>query len=169
MPAKVHPNCSYRRLHAFPRGNRMAPKRLFMHRKSVHIKRYLLQNPWSRPMTVFNYAVIKIQQVFRGFLIRKYGAKRNIALQLSSTRNAKYRRIRKGKPLLLDKYLKDLESYKYIMTNRPSWINEGFSSWCAVRLQSVWRMAKAYRRVSYRRFPSFCLYMFAVIYIDINS
>jgi hypothetical protein len=129
----------------------MKPKRLFMYRKSAHIRRYLLRNPWSRPMTIFNYAVIKIQKTFRSFLIRKYGAKRNKALQLASTKNAKYRRIHKGKPMILDKYLKDLDSYKYRLSDRPNWIEEGFSSWCAVKLQSFWRMSKACRRVSYRR------------------
>lgn len=129
----------------------MKPKRLFMHGKSAHIRRFLLRNPWSRPMTIFNYAAIKIQKSFRGFLIRKYGPKRNKVLLLASTKNSKYRRMRKGKPIILDKYLKDLDSYKYRLSGRPNWIDEGFSSWCAVKLQSFWRMSKECRRVSYRR------------------
>lgn len=120
------------------RGRRGEPKRMFMLKKSRHIRRWLVRNPWMRPMCVFNFAAIKIQQIFRGHLCRKI---KKTGLQKGSKR-------RKANSQL-NKYLRCVEYFKY-KAKKPSWIDDGFSSWCAVRLQSWWRMVPRRRRHLYR-------------------
>ena len=43
--------------------SRQRPKRLMVFRKSATLRKWLLRNPWIRPMCVFNFAVVRIQQV----------------------------------------------------------------------------------------------------------
>jgi len=84
-------------------------------------------------------------------LIGKYGPKRVKLVETFPIKNSKYR-ISKGKrPKLLDKYLKDLEKYRYHVKNKPAWIEAGYSAWCAVRIQASWRMSKTFRRMKYKK------------------
>ncbi len=57
-----------------PRGGRGRPCRLRLHKKSKHMQRWFICNPWVRPFLVFSYAASKIQALARGFIIRKYGS-----------------------------------------------------------------------------------------------
>eukprot|EP01038_Epipyxis_sp_PR26KG_P008426 gene8426-11396_t len=136
---------------------RQRPKYLTILKKSKYIKHWLVKNPWMRPMCVFNYVAIKIQQHFRGFLVRrkslrkKYGKKLNLyrdrRVKPSSTRKLIHQ---------LDKYLSYLDEFKSKNTNKrsmtkpPMWISGGYSSWCAARIQAWWRMLKVNTRYRYR-------------------
>jgi hypothetical protein len=117
------------------RGRRGEAKRLFWLRKSKGMKRWHLKNPWIRPMLVFNYAAMIIQQNYRGFRERS---------KTSLNHPAKRMKIYKRKVIgsrQLDKYLSQLDYYKKMLLPRPSWIEGGFSSWCAVRIQALWKGA----------------------------
>ena len=63
----------YRPPYTFPRPLRRHGKHMFMQRKSRYMQSYLLSNPWTRPMCVFNFACIRIQALFRGYFSRMYG------------------------------------------------------------------------------------------------
>lgn len=58
------------------------PKRMFIFKKSYHMRRWLVQNPWIKPMNTFNYCAIKIQALMRGCLIRQwiYGDRVNVIM-----------------------------------------------------------------------------------------
>mmetsp|Transcript_15420 Transcript_15420/g.21100 ORF Transcript_15420/g.21100 Transcript_15420/m.21100 type:complete len:612 (+) Transcript_15420:16-1851(+) len=128
------------------RFDRRRPKRLQILRKCKHLRSWLLRNPWLRPLAVFNYASILIQKIFRGYYIRKH--KINNLKKLEAFRKSKS----KGKPKAkskrgqLDKYLEFIESCKKKAKKKPLWLDGGYSSWCAVRIQSTWRMFICSRR-----------------------
>ena len=122
--------------------NRLAEKKKLMTRKSRHgfakfmfirqkhrlIRRWLLRNPWMRPMTVFNYAAVRIQAVGRSFITRN-----RIANPHSKSKNNNDSRRSSNKQLA--KYLQTIEQYSKMRKIKPKWLEGGFSSWCAVRIQ----------------------------------
>jgi hypothetical protein len=50
-----------RRVRKHPRGAKGVPKTINLLRKSPHMQRWFLKNPWMKPMLCFNLAVIKMQ------------------------------------------------------------------------------------------------------------
>lgn len=124
------------------------------------MRRWLLRNPWIKPMCIFNYAAIKIQQLVRGFIVRKYGLQ-NILIKRNNNNNNKYKYNKNNnnknknnnksnnnnKNKQLDKYLSFIEIVQASEAKKPLWLDGGYSSWCTVRIQSVWRMFKVKRRV----------------------
>lgn len=121
---------------------RNKPKRLFMLRKSKHMKRWLVQNPWIRPMCVFNYATVQIQKLFRGVLSR---------CEKESSRHQKKFVDKKKSNRQLDKYLVYLDRFRVTGRIKPAWLDAGFSSWCAVRLQAWVRMFGPRRKFLYSK------------------
>ena len=133
--------------------NRGVPKRLLILQKSKHMRRWLVKNPWVRPMIVFNYTAILIQKLFRGFVVRKKYNRSSSVVQKRVQNTKTSQRNRKKKQL--DRYLSHLEHYRRNAIKPPAWLGEGYSSWCAVRIQSFFRMHRVYRRYStYRRLVS---------------
>ncbi|KAJ1429427.1 hypothetical protein B484DRAFT_449387 [Ochromonadaceae sp. CCMP2298] len=112
---------------------RQQPKRLLTLRKSHRLQRWLLQNPWVRPMCVFNYAAIKIQKHFRG-----HRRRRGPLVRAPKPK-------RKGGSKQLDHYLSYLDKCR-VTGRKPRWLDEGYSSWCAVRIQSMWKMHRVRKR-----------------------
>lgn len=107
------------------------PKWTTLNYKSHHIRRWHLNNPWCQPLLTLNYAAVMIQKVVRGHATRHQTLKNVIykrPKEASVTRNQ------------LDKYLSRLDYYKITKKPRPDWIDDGYSSWCAVTIQSFWRM-----------------------------
>lgn len=134
------------------------PLRLGLLRKSAHMRRWFLCNPWSRPMLVFVFAAIRIQQVARGFIVRRHGSLR---------RALEYRRrclMQRGTKCAntsqrqLDRYLAYLDAANSCRHSarggvsdtrvnfKPIWLGGGYSAWCAVRIQACWRRVKPRRR-----------------------
>eukprot|EP01031_Cornospumella_fuschlensis_P018301 gene18301-22399_t len=109
------------------------PKRLRMFLKSYQMQRWLVKNPWIKPMCVFNFAAVKIQSCMRGFLTRK-------RLKAKKAPEKKKKKGTKTSNKQLDKYLKYLDEVKAGFRGKASWQSGGFSAWCAVRIQSLWRM-----------------------------
>lgn len=118
------------------KARRGKPKRLRILRKARYIRRWLLNNPWIRPMSIFNLAAIMIQKVFRGHRVRR-------GKMIRSKKNPKVSNGRKSKKQL-DKYLSSLDQYNHRV--KPLWLEGGYSSWCAARIQSWWRMIPIRRR-----------------------
>ena len=125
------------------------PKSLIILRKIKYLRRWLLRNPWIRPITVFNYAAIKIQQIARGYITRKYGKEKRNKLKVLKSDKSKsnLKSNKKSKNQQLDKYLTFIELVQANEKRKPHWIDGGYSSWCAVKIQSVWRMFKVKIRV----------------------
>lgn len=98
--------------------------------RSRYMKRWLLKNPWTRPMCAFNVAAIKIQSVIRRFLQRCRRSRNN--------RNPD--RKKKKKKSQLNKYLAYMDLCKSGKAHEPSWLKSGFSMWCVVKLQAWIRM-----------------------------
>lgn len=90
-------------------------------------------------MCVFNYAAIKIQQQIRGFLSRR---RQNPKKQKSVKSKVKRRLGNKQ----LDKYLTFLDECKSRGRMKPYWLDEGYSSWCAVRIQACARMRRVRKK-----------------------
>lgn len=131
---------SKRRPHNVPRGLKGMPKFMGMRKKSRYIRRWLLQHPWVRPMLAFNWAAHIIQALVRGVLVRNRAVRRR-------KRATNVRMKKRGRQL--DRYLMYLEYYKTSFTPPPYWINNGFSTWCAVRIQAWWRMIRTKSRMQY--------------------
>ncbi len=148
-----------------PRGGRGQALVLTMHKKSRYIQRWFLHNPWVRPFVVFSFAAGKIQSLARGFLIRKEGnlvdylvfrkERANDYLQLRAARAAGTT----GAPKQLDKYLAYIETCKRAEIRNgavgrtfsgPTWLDGGYSVWCAVRVQSWYRARRIRRRYLYK-------------------
>lgn len=113
------------------------PKRLLILKKSKYMRRWLLRNPWVKPMCVFNYATILIQKIFRGYSIRK-------TIDKSKNRISKSKKVikesKRNKNKQLDRYLVYLDKCKKLPSKlRPSWLDQGYSTWCAVRIQAMYR------------------------------
>ena len=136
------------------------PKRLIILKKIKYLRRWLLRNPWIRPICVFNYAAIRIQQIARRYLIRKFGRGKKGLIEKekkeinrkelkrnNNKNNVKNSKKKPSKNQQLDKYLVFIELVQSNETRKPVWLDGGYSSWCAVRIQSVWRMFKTKRRV----------------------
>lgn len=111
------------------------PKRLLIFKKSRAVQAWLMRNPWIKPMCVFNFAAVKIQRLMRGYLVRSGISGRSRAP--SSTKRSK-KKLSSNRQL--DKYLKYLDEIKKGQRGKPHWLNGGFSSWCTVRIQALWRM-----------------------------
>ena len=116
------------------------PKRLRILKKSKAMRRWLLCNPWVRPMCVFNYAAVKIQQHLRGFLLRK---RKKGGLKPAPSKGPQRKKISNKQ---LDKYLMFLDKCKSHGKRKPIWLDEGYSSWCCVRIQATWKMHKIRKR-----------------------
>jgi hypothetical protein len=123
------------------------PKRMFVLRKHKHIRRWLLRNPWMRPMTVFNMAAIKIQSMMRRYLCQKHARYPVIP---RSSRKALTGVSKKSGHKQLDTYLNKMEYYSRRPYGKPSWMDGGFSAWCAVRIQAWFRMTRCLRRYNYK-------------------
>jgi len=110
------------------------------------MRRWNLRNPWIRPMANFNYGAIKIQSIIRGFITRRRISKGILRYQYKKP---------KFIPRQLDKYLNCLDKYRQKndkrFNSKASWLENGFSTWCAVRIQSWWRMIPIRRRHLYKK------------------
>lgn len=113
------------------------PKRLAILRKSKALRVWLVRNPWVRPMCVFNYAAIKIQQHLRGYILRKRKYLHSIVNNVSKKRISNKQ---------LDRYLSFMDKCRKGNVSKPKWLDEGYSSWCAVRIQSFWKMYRINKR-----------------------
>eukprot|EP01039_Chlorochromonas_danica_P004414 gene4414-4835_t len=125
-----------------------SPKRLVIFRKSKALRRWLVRNPWIRPLCVFNYAAVTIQKVIRGFLVRRLQRSRSVV-------GKKEKRGRQVANRQLDKYLRFLDQTKQRSNERAfPWLNGGFSAWCAVAaivIQSFWKEISERRSVVIQR------------------
>jgi len=133
-----------------PRGYRKQPCRLLLMKKSRHMRRWFLRNPWVRPICVFNYAAVAIQALARRFLVRKEGS---LSRYVAKRNNAAKRSGEGKKERQLDKYLAAMSRVKKSSKGapQPEWQSGGYSVWCAVRLQAWWRMVPKRRRKLYKR------------------
>ena len=109
---------------------RKLPKRMRALRKSKHMKRWLLRNPWTRPICAFNIAAILIQSRFRGYIRR-----------MKMLKLAKPKKIIKRKTQL-NKYLAHMDACRFGNKRKPTWLDGGYSVWCIVRIQAWFRMLK---------------------------
>ena len=107
------------------------PKWTTLNLKSHHIRRWHLNNPWCQPLLTLNYAAVMIQKIVRGHAARHHQFKR------TNRKRPKENSFARNQ---LDKYLARLDYYKITKKPRPDWIDDGYSSWCAVTIQSFWRM-----------------------------
>jgi hypothetical protein len=153
---------------------RCLPKRLRILKKSYYLRRWFLRNPWIRPVCVFNYAAIKLQAFVRGFLIRKnwnsiVKARKQGSILSNQRSFSPSRKQLTPKKLIptsslnkkvsskqLDRYLNYLDKSRKRQSysssyHPPTWLNGGFSSWSAVRIQSWWRMISSNKRLLLRR------------------
>lgn len=121
--------------------SRGLPKYLKVLDKSKYIRRWLVRNPWLRPISTFNYAAVQIQKIARGCLCRRRSSKRSIFLNKKAVLKRQ-----------LDKYISSLDKYKTskIALTRPKWLDGGYSSWCLCRIQSWWRMIKTWQKFRQR-------------------
>lgn len=134
------------------------PKRIMIVKKSKYMRRWLLRNPWIRPICVFNYAAIRLQALARGFIIRQ---RKKLRLPLTNpVKSRKKSSIPLNKKISskqLDRHLSYLDQSRRLEKEKsseytpPSWLNGGFSAWSAVRIQSWWRMIASNRRLLQRR------------------
>ena len=112
--------------------SRGLPKRSTMQLKSLHMRRWHLSNPWCQPLLILNYAAVLIQKIVRGRRSRKrkgtkkFPSKKNVRSVAGNSQ--------------LDKYLSRLDYYQITKKSRPVWMDDGYSSWCAVKIQSILRM-----------------------------
>jgi len=121
--------------------SRGLPKRLFILKKSRHIQRWFLRNPWIKPMITFNLAAIRIQALVRKCIVRTHG---------KNWRNKIKRKKGRGKQL--DKYLLYLDTFSGLNSyKKPTWIDDGYSAWCAVKIQSIWRMYQVRKKYLLRK------------------
>lgn len=123
---------------------RIRPKRSRLLRKSPPMRRFHLRNPWIRPLMVFNYAALLIQKVFRSHLSRRRHARPGNALDIPQKKQKLRKKVAANHQL--DRYLAKLDYYKITGTRKPEWMDGGFSTWCAVQVQSAWRMYRCVRR-----------------------
>lgn len=123
------------------------PKRLCIFRKSSHLRRWLLRNPWLRPLCVFNYAVVRIQSLIRRFIVRSRIRRTGKPFAMKSVKKSKLKNVMNGQ---LDRYLSYLDKYRD-RRQKPEWMSGGFSSWCAVRIQATYRMHIIRNRFRQRR------------------
>ena len=112
--------------------SRGLPKRTTLQMKSSHMRRWHLRNPWCQPLLVLNFAAVIIQKIVRGRLSNK----KKSAMKFGSRKTTKPMAVNNQ----LGKYLSRLDYYKITKKSRPGWMDDGYSSWCAVKIQSVWRM-----------------------------
>jgi hypothetical protein len=91
-------------------------------------------------MAVFNFAAILIQKHVRGLLIRR----RTWGYQVKQSKKiAQLKKRIHGRQL--ERYMKYLDRIKDCSL-KPLWLAGGFSAWCAVRIQAVFRMSCARKR-----------------------
>jgi hypothetical protein len=146
-----------------PRGGRGKPCKLTINKKSVHMQRWFLNNPWVRPFIVFSFAASKIQKIMRAYLIRRHARltdylyfRYDITLQ-----NAQGNKTRNtiGKQVQLDKYLAYMDYCRNMhgetnfgkkIMRPPAWTDGGYSAWCAVRVQAWYRGQVVRRRYLYK-------------------
>lgn len=128
------------------RCKRGLPKQMCILRKSKPVQRWLIRNPWIRPITVFNYAAIRLQKLMRRFLV-KCRMLRSSWPEIVIKRKSVSKRNNGHK--LLDRYLDYMDAKKNAKS-KPSWLSAGFSSFCAVKIQSKWRMYNPRRLFNFR-------------------
>ena len=145
------------------------PVRLALLRKSRRMQRWLMCNPWTRPMLVFAFAALRIQQVARGYIVRKHGSLRGV-VEYRRQRQQQVAAARKhlaSSQRQLDKYLAYLDRANARVRQqsqaaaanggggkvymKPAWLDGGYSAWCAVRIQAMWRRSKPRRRFMYKK------------------
>jgi hypothetical protein len=105
-----------------------------MSRKSQQMRRWHLNNPWCRPILTLNYSALIIQRSVRRHATLQ--SKKEKIMACIDSEGAS----RGG--CQLEKYLARLDYYKVTKKPRPIWIDDGYSSWCAVQIQSYWRMRR---------------------------
>lgn len=127
-------------------------KRMSHLKKSKPMRRWLLKQPWIRPIIAFNYAAIKIQQIIRGFITRKRFKRGEFRIRTKEKAKSLLIRSKKTSARQLDRYMKYLDKSRQISGRKPpEWLSGGFSAWCAVRIQAVWRKVFWKKRVLLRR------------------
>lgn len=139
------------------KGKRGFPKRLRILKYSKHMRRWLVNNPWTRPLAIFNYAAIVIQRAFRGHITRfvlkgkskfpPHLTKYVVNGKLQYPPELPFLKLKATSKSLnsqLDRYLTRLDKYKSIP--KPAWMDGGYSGWCASRIQATWRAMLPYRR-----------------------
>ena len=115
-------------------------------------------------MSVFNFAAITIQvseiirinkllntiirnyylqKIFRGHLIRFYDD--NSEDKINSYVKSNKKNKQRTKQGMLNKYISYLDYYRLNKIKKPTWLEEGYSSWCVVKLQSWFRMMFKHR------------------------
>ena len=140
----------YRHPYTYPRPYRRRGKHMFMHGKSRHMQSYLLNNPWSRPMCVFNFACIRIQALFRGYFSRMYGPVTRSEIMYHAD---DFKDIEVLGPLSLVKTLSEnsivppqcRQQYKYILVRRYNVLVMGRTGWKLVEKNGA-RKNNEYRR-----------------------
>lgn len=142
-----------------PRGNRCQPKRLLIFKKSKYIKHWLILHPWINPIILFNYAAVLLQKRWRGYLRRlligKFPRRIKKNKENNKTRKLKLKNNNNNINSQLDKYLTYIDGFMHTNVSKPIWLQGGFSAWCAVRIQSWWRMIPFRRRQIYKK-TTFC-------------
>lgn len=109
-------------------------------------KAELVKTPWLSPMIALTIAAVDIQRMTRGHQVRRLGIKN-------------YPPKKKPPPPSrpqLDKYLR-------AMRGSREKADDGFSSWCAVRMQAWWRMVEEQRLYYLIRFS---LYQIAALQVQ---
>lgn len=93
-----------------------------------------------RPLLSLTLASIRLQALARRFIVRKLGAR--------NWRKKLYKKKR-GSPNQLNRYLAYLDYYSRRGRKKPDYMDDGYSTWCAVRLQAWWRMVPKRRHFIY--------------------
>jgi hypothetical protein len=142
-----------------PRGNRRKSKRLIIFSKSKHIKHWLVSHPWVNPIIVFNYAAVLLQKSWRGYLRRlaigKFPRRIKKNKENNNSKKLKLKNNNNNINTQLDKYLTYIDGFMHTNSTKPKWLEGGFSAWCAVRIQSWWKMIPCRRHLIYSK-TTFC-------------
>eukprot|EP00602_Paraphysomonas_sp_CaronLab_P001001 CAMPEP_0185033448 /NCGR_PEP_ID=MMETSP1103-20130426/22391_1 /TAXON_ID=36769 /ORGANISM="Paraphysomonas bandaiensis, Strain Caron Lab Isolate" /LENGTH=531 /DNA_ID=CAMNT_0027569721 /DNA_START=274 /DNA_END=1869 /DNA_ORIENTATION=- len=95
-------------------------------------------------MITFNLAALRIQARWRGCIVRTFGKQWRAKI--------KRKKVRSKKPKQIDTYLAYLDHFSNNRSlSKPAWMEDGYSAWCAVRIQAWWRMIPCRRRFLYIR------------------
>ena len=81
------------------------------------------------------------QALARRFIVRNLGAKQW---------RKKLHKKKKVQPTQLNRYLANIDYYSRSKKRKPAYLEDGYSTWCAVRIQAWWRMVPKRRHHIYR-------------------
>ena len=127
---------------------RAQPYRANFMKLSSEKKKELIMQPWLSPMVALGIAAITMQKIVRGFQVRRLFPVRKYPPKKAPP-------AREPRPQM-DKYLRAMRQ------NRDK-ADEGFSAWCATRVQAWWRMLEALRPFYLVRFS---LYQIAALQVQ---